>query len=690
MSLDPHRQRRRVSAGRPGSLSRSPVRWSFWELALLTISVFMIASPLLAAGYALLVPTAAPAQQIAQDETLARATSTPCTGPCPSPTDVPPPTDIPPTGEPFPTDDPAFTPGPTVNPYPAPPTEIPCGTTGGPYPGPTCTPVPTTAPTSTTAEPATPAPTTEPGTPQPTTPPTSNGFRITKEALGLNGQAITAIGQGGEYLYSIRVDNPVQPAVPVDVVDVFNANLEVVAVLGVENGTCNLAGNTLSCSLLPSLNQIASVLVRVRVIGPEGAQIPNSVSATISGTNSTVTDEAQSIAVDQVSQPGPIDPGPTAGPIVPSPTVAPANPTPIVATPGPAPTSAPPAPTTPPVPGNPPPSDPGDPDPEPEPSDSGQPPAPTSVVLPTIAGDPQPSAVPPTTTPVPPTVTPKAPAPTATPKPKAPTATPKAPAPTATPKPRVQAQATVAPTAPTIPVVVPTPGPTLPPVTTPVPNKPSLRFNLSSDWGQVFVGDEFEFEVTLQNAGSEAGGSSPLSRTQRRLKQQALENIPALKDVLVVDELNPAFEVLEASSSGMNVSVNGQRVEAKRATLAGGELVTLRIKVRARAVDTDGMTVLNQASLNYAEAQELTFSNVVAVKVVNKVAPTATALPTALPTATPAPTLTVAGADPATTAALTQADLPKTSGGAPMWGFVLLGLTMLFHSVRVHRARIRI
>ncbi|HEX6288539.1 MAG TPA: hypothetical protein VFZ66_05070, partial [Herpetosiphonaceae bacterium] len=108
MSLTPNRPRQ--------PSSRPPVRWSLWELALLAISLVMIASPLFAAGYALLVPTVAPAQesgsglmQTRPTECPTSATGTPCPTPPPTETPSPTPTDVTPP-----------TPSPSASPYPGP------------------------------------------------------------------------------------------------------------------------------------------------------------------------------------------------------------------------------------------------------------------------------------------------------------------------------------------------------------------------------------------------------------------------------------------------------------------------------------------------------------------------------------------------------------------------------------------
>ena len=134
---------------------RGQVRWTIWELMLLTISVVMILSPLLAMGYALIVPTGVPAQEAATATPPPRFTSapSPTTDPWASPTTVPTATDIPPTPTdtgipPTPTGVP---PTPTDTAVPPTPTEVPPSPTGVP-PTPTdIPPTPTDVPPSATA-----------------------------------------------------------------------------------------------------------------------------------------------------------------------------------------------------------------------------------------------------------------------------------------------------------------------------------------------------------------------------------------------------------------------------------------------------------------------------------------------------------------------------------------------------------
>ncbi|HEY0734876.1 MAG TPA: hypothetical protein VGD69_08195, partial [Herpetosiphonaceae bacterium] len=242
----------------------------------------------------------------------------------------------------------------------------------------------------------------------------------------------------------------------------------------------------------------------------------------------------------------------------------------------------------------------------------------------------------------------------------------------------------------------PTFGPTLPPVTTPAAGQPSIRFNLKSDWGQVFVGDTFEYVITLQNVGQEAGGSSPMmSQSRSGSKVEAMRNIAPLNNVVISDDINAAFEIVDATGDGLTVKTTGQKVEATRAVLAGGEEVKVTIKVRARPSNVLPVTISNQATLLYTGLPINVFSNIVDITVAAKNAPTATAAPTNVPTNTPAIGTNAAGGTPPEVPQPAPpeelgTDLPNTSGGIPLYGFVLLGLTLLLHSIRAHRSRVRI
>ncbi|HMQ34319.1 MAG TPA: hypothetical protein PKD53_26525, partial [Chloroflexaceae bacterium] len=98
--MQPPARRRPSQSGR----GRGPVRWTPWEIALIIVSVLMIAFPLYAEATRLVFAPVAPAQ----GNTPVSEPATPTNDPVFPPTDVPP-TDVPPTDVP-PTEAPTDTP----------------------------------------------------------------------------------------------------------------------------------------------------------------------------------------------------------------------------------------------------------------------------------------------------------------------------------------------------------------------------------------------------------------------------------------------------------------------------------------------------------------------------------------------------------------------------------------------------
>jgi hypothetical protein len=151
------------------------------------------------------------------------------------------------------------------------------------------------------------------------------------------------------------------------------------------------------------------------------------------------------------------------------------------------------------------------------------------------------------------------------------------------------------------------------------------------------------------------------------------------------------------------------------------------VRTKIRPTVPRGTLIVAQSQVQYNGLSAPLFSNVVTLLVV-EAAPTASA-PASQVKATLPPTLTAvppsatsaaaAGAATATQGATTQSvaapsataapnaaapkptaapsaaaggtsQLPDTSTGVPLFGFVLLGLTMLVRTVRLHRARERV
>ncbi len=735
----------------PRGERRRRTRWTIWELALLATSVVMVGSPLIAAAYAIFVPTNVPAQTIAATTTIPRGTTDP------NPPSTPTVAVNTPTTPPTATTAPATPRAPTNT--PAPPGG--CGT--GAYPAP-CTPTPPTPTTGPTTPPPPGGPTTPPATTGPTTPPPPGGpttppaptpqpaaaLAIGVSAVSTAGQSITMIAPGSSFTYYIRVDHSTATATTVAVSDALPGQVQGIGVLNVSGGTCTLTGNTLSCSLTPHSGLPATVMVQVKVgAATPGSTIVNSATAIDQGSGASASDNAV-VTVSGTA--------PTATAIPPTATLQPPTATQQVApTTAPHPMIAPPAtdvPLQPTSPGAPPP-------PPPARTTTGAPrtgssqPTPTNpailpvtVVPPARAPDGRPTtrpdASPTVRIPGAPTVPPAKPvAPhvvprtataartqvTATPIGVTPTsraaatnirapehaAAPKTATPTA--KLTHPAAATTAPaggtnrgsrapasaaetatTATTHALPTATLAPTLAPVTTPVAGageikEVAVRFNIQSDWGQVAAGDAVVYTITLQNAGHGTGGSSPLlPQTKGQAKLAALEQGPPMADVLVVDNLNDSLEPIEVSGIGITVKREGQYVQATRDAVEAGEIVKLVIKARVRS-NTSPQTLLNQAGLQYRGHSGTINSNVSELQIVLKAKAEAPAGTTAAvdPTVPTAPASKPAGGQPTTKPTALGAQLPHTSGGeVPLGGMILLGLTMLLHSVRAHRARIRI
>lgn len=313
---------------------RLQTRWTPWELVLLSISAMLIMSPLFAAGYALLVPRAVPAQGQTKPQPPALATWTPVPGPG-TPSATPPPA----TNTPIAT--PTATQAPTIA---ATPTTSSCGATGYPV----CTPVPPTAttapptavpPTATTAMLPTatavpPTATAVPPTATTAVPPTAttstpSQLAISVSALDTGGRNIASVASGDVFNYYVRVDNAVMPAVPVTLSDILPAGIQPVQVLNTIAGSCAVSGQTLSCTLSPSTGRPASVMIQVRAgaVTP-GSTIVNAATVRDSSTNTQATDSAKLTVSGSVA---------TATAVPPTATVAPPGPTAVP------PTAAPPA-----------------------------------------------------------------------------------------------------------------------------------------------------------------------------------------------------------------------------------------------------------------------------------------------------------------------------------------------------------
>ncbi len=667
----------------PAGRGRTPTRWTRLEIALILLSVVMIAFPLYAEATRFIFPPLAPAQESTPEpptvdpalplpttETQAPApTEGQTTLPVPSDTPAAAPSDTP---APIPTDTqapaPTDTGGPqqivTATSIPVPPTNTPApptptGTsvsetpTNTPTPGtPTNTPAPGT-PTNTPA-PGTPTSTIGPATPTSTIAPVS-GVRVFKVA------SVSEAAPGQQFSYSISVITDSTADQQVTMEDSVSGDLEVLSASS-GSGNCS-SGQTVRCTLtIRDINPASvTIQVRVRASAALGSSIANSASA---GGQSSGTVTVR-VGGSVVASPTPTPTGPTAtATAVVGPTLTP--------------TSGPPPPTNTAA-------------PRPPPAEVEERPRATEV-------PPEPPAPPP-----PPPLIPEVPTEPPTPEIFQPG------------QPVVRPTAAVRPTrvilgpTNTASPLIPIPSGTVAPTGTAGPAATSdIFFRLASDWGSAYPGQQVNFTLAVRNT-----------------RPPAADGANTLRNVTVRSALPANLEVLGARADrGADPTVSGNNVSYSIGQLQPGEGAEITIATRIKPDVTVGTLIVTQGQLVYdGLAPQPAFSNIVTVQVVGNVqAPTsvptvptvvaqaATATsgaypppssPTAGRTATTGPTASVAPS--ATTAATASpvptrtpapppppTPLPETSTGVPLLGIMLLGGTLLTRTVRLHRAKNRI
>jgi hypothetical protein len=236
------------------------------------------------------------------------------------------------------------------------------------------------------------------------------------------------------------------------------------------------------------------------------------------------------------------------------------------------------------------------------------------------------------------------------------------------------------------------------------PSEPGLFFRMQSDWGSAFPKQDVNYVIAAQN--TRASGD--------------------MRDLRISAAMPANLEVLSASASygtdprftNVDPAVAGNNVSLKLDNLKPGEQVIIAIKTRVRASVAIGTRIVSQAELTFTGIKLPAYSNIVTVLIVGAaptqvalvqatttVTPTLalsmtatpsatatatmTATPPPSPTSVPAPTA-LPPASAAGAAAPPRAPLPETSTGVPIFGFVLLGMTMMLRTMRVHRAQSRI
>jgi len=215
---------------------------------------------------------------------------------------------------------------------------------------------------------------------------------------------------------------------------------------------------------------------------------------------------------------------------------------------------------------------------------------------------------------------------------------------------------------------------------------------MASDWGSAFVGQEINYVIAVRN-----------TRTSG-----------AMNNLVITSALPENLTILEAKSARGDPKVAGNQVTFGLDALQPGEGVEIAIRVKIKDTVAVGTRIVAQAELTYTGLTLPARSNLVTVLIVgNALGPAApaaqastatatatrtagaTATATTAPSATPPPTNTPsATAVPPTPTAVGPAGgttpLPNTSSGVPIFGFALLGMTLMVRTVRLHRAQSRI
>jgi hypothetical protein len=200
----------------------------------------------------------------------------------------------------------------------------------------------------------------------------------------------------------------------------------------------------------------------------------------------------------------------------------------------------------------------------------------------------------------------------------------------------------------------------------------------------------------------------------RNTRAAAADGANNLRNVTLRSVLPSNLEVRGAKADrGADPTVAGNEVRYTIAQIAPGEGIELTIASRIRAGVTSGTLLVAQGQVQYDGLSAPTFSNVVSVLVVGTSPAQQVALATASTTPSPSPTQTATATLPsgnlgggASVGASTStptivptrvaslppapAPLPETSGGVPVGGVLLLGMTLFLRTWRLHRARERI
>jgi uncharacterized repeat protein (TIGR01451 family) len=227
-------------------------------------------------------------------------------------------------------------------------------------------------------------------------------------------------------------------------------------------------------------------------------------------------------------------------------------------------------------------------------------------------------------------------------------------------------------------------------------------FFMGSDWGSAFTGQEINYDIVFQN-----------TRASGVVNNLAI--ISALPENLTFVSAVAGYGPDLNTLTSVDPRVLGSEISLRLDELNGGQWVKISIKTKVKDAVATGARIVSQAEATWDGLALPVRTKPVYVLIVGSelgpslpliqggtpsvtAVPTGTALPTAtattaptaVPSATPTFQAAVSVGPPIVSAGAAAAPLPATSQGIPISGVLLLGLTLLLRTVRLHRAQSRI
>ena len=213
---------------------------------------------------------------------------------------------------------------------------------------------------------------------------------------------------------------------------------------------------------------------------------------------------------------------------------------------------------------------------------------------------------------------------------------------------------------------------------------------MRNDWGSQFTGEPVIYQIEFRNTHASETLNNVL------IKSDLPENLHVISGTVQLDNQSGSSDL--GSSNQVQVSLNklepGQGVKITIGTKIKDDVqVDTRIVSQAQAT-YDGLAAPLNSNVVTVLVVGSNFGPVIQAAATDTATPSATSAPTATATATqsaaPSPTTPPVRGPAGASTNLGAAPLPETSSGVPIFGFALLGFTLLVRTVRIHRAQTRI